>query len=140
MEEDFSDSVPCSSLAVDSVLRMSSAGVIWGSCFGPFDAKRQGLSGGVRASFIVKTVGRCGFACGLFAAMFSFAHCGIQRYRRQKDWVNSFAAGAIAGAAFGAGTRNWKQVAEEETLKLFCAQSVCVSVCLSVFNWSKVIG
>lgn len=25
---------------------------------------------------------------GLFAAIFSFSHCGIQRYRRQKDWVS----------------------------------------------------
>ncbi|KAG8389495.1 hypothetical protein BUALT_Bualt02G0235400 [Buddleja alternifolia] len=111
MDENFSDCVPCSSLAVDSVIRMSSAGVIWGSCVGPFDAKRLGLSGSARASFIAKSVGQCGFSCGLFAAIFSFAHCGIQRYRGQKDWVNTLAAGVVAGAAFGAGTRNWKQVA-----------------------------
>ncbi|EYU46659.1 hypothetical protein ABFS82_04G020800 [Erythranthe guttata] len=109
--EDFSESVPCSSLAVDSVLRMSSAGFIWGSCFGPFDAKRLGLSGSARASFIARTVGQCGFSCGLFAAIFSFSHCGLERYRRKKDWVNTLTAGAVAGAAFGAGTRNWKQVA-----------------------------
>ncbi|XP_020549827.1 outer envelope pore protein 16-4, chloroplastic isoform X4 [Sesamum indicum] len=89
MEEDFSVSTPCSSIAVDSVLRMSSAGVIWGACFGPFDARRLGI----------------------FAAIFSFTHCGMQRYRRKKDWVNTLAAGVLAGAAFGAGTRNWKQVA-----------------------------
>ncbi|KAL8061769.1 hypothetical protein ABFX02_02G106200 [Erythranthe guttata] len=65
------------------------AGFIWGSCFGPFDAKRLGL----------------------FAAIFSFSHCGLERYRRKKDWVNTLTAGAVAGAAFGAGTRNWKQVA-----------------------------
>ncbi|KAK6120193.1 hypothetical protein DH2020_046099 [Rehmannia glutinosa] len=109
--EDLSDSIPCSSIAVDSVLRMSSAGVIWGSCFGPFDAKRHGLSGSARAAYTAKLVGKCGFSCGLFAAIFSFANCGIQRYRQQKDWVNTLAAGVVAGAAFGAGTRNWKQVA-----------------------------
>lgn len=27
---------------------------------------------------------------GLFAAIFSFSHCGIQRYRRQKDWVSQY--------------------------------------------------
>ncbi|KAL3849753.1 hypothetical protein ACJIZ3_011635 [Penstemon smallii] len=111
MEEEFLDSVPCSSLAVDSVLRMSSAGMIWGSCFGPFDAKRRGLSGVARASFVAKSIGQCGFQYGLFAAIFSFTHCEIQRYRRRKDWVNTLTAGVVAGAAFGAGTRNWKQVA-----------------------------
>ncbi|KAK4407002.1 UNVERIFIED_CONTAM: Outer envelope pore protein 16-4, chloroplastic [Sesamum angustifolium] len=111
MEEDFSVSTPCSSLAIDSVLRMSSAGVIWGACFGPFDARRLGLSGSARASYIAKTVGQCGFSCGIFAAIFTFTHCGMQRYRQKKDWVNTLAAGALAGAAFGAGTRNWKQVA-----------------------------
>ncbi|XP_057782318.1 outer envelope pore protein 16-4, chloroplastic isoform X2 [Salvia miltiorrhiza] len=111
MEADLADYMPCSSIAVDSVLRMSSAGVIWGACYGPFDAERLGLSGSSRASYIAKTVGKCGFYCGLFAGIFSFAHCGIQRYRRRKDWVNTLSAGVVAGAAFGAGTRNWKQVA-----------------------------
>ncbi|KAL1542637.1 outer envelope pore protein 16-4, chloroplastic-like isoform X2 [Salvia divinorum] len=111
MEADPVDHMPCSSIAVDSVLRLSSAGAIWGACYGPFDAKRLGLTGSYRASYIAKTVGKCGFYCGLFAAIFSFSHCGIQRYRRQKDWVNTLSAGVVAGAAFGAGTRNWKQVA-----------------------------
>ncbi|KAL0389642.1 UNVERIFIED_CONTAM: Outer envelope pore protein 16-4, chloroplastic [Sesamum calycinum] len=69
------------------------------------------LSGSARASYIAKTVGHCGFSCGIFAAIFTFTHCGMQRYRQKKDWVNTLAAGALAGAAFGAGTRNWKQVA-----------------------------
>ncbi|XP_042061551.1 outer envelope pore protein 16-4, chloroplastic-like isoform X1 [Salvia splendens] len=103
--------IPCSSIAVDSVLRLGSAGAIWGACYGPFDAKRLGLSGSYRASHIAKTVGKCGFYCGLFAAIFSFSHCGIQRYRRRNDWINTLSAGVVAGAAFGAGTRNWKQVA-----------------------------
>lgn len=111
MEDDLSDSVPCSSIAVNSVIRVSSAGVIWGSCVGPFDARSLGLSGMTRARFIAESIGQHGFQWGLFAAIFSFAHCGIQRYRRQKDWVNTLAAGAVAGAAYGAGTRKWKQIA-----------------------------
>ncbi|KAL8530972.1 hypothetical protein ACS0TY_007839 [Phlomoides rotata] len=118
MEDDLSDSVPCSSIAVDSALRMSSAGLLWGSCVGPFDAKRQGLSGSARTLLIAKTVGKLGFSCGLFGAIFSFSHCGIQRYRQRKDWVNTLSAGVLAGAAICAGTRNWKPVAFN--IGLFC--------------------
>ncbi|KAL2556682.1 Outer envelope pore protein 16-4 [Forsythia ovata] len=111
MERDFFDEAPCSSIAVDSVIRMGTAGVIWGSCVGPFDANKLGLTGITRASFVAKLVGQYGLQWGVFAAIFSFTHCGIQRYRGKKDWVNTFTAGVAAGAAFGAGTRNWKQVA-----------------------------
>ncbi|XP_022875783.1 outer envelope pore protein 16-4, chloroplastic isoform X2 [Olea europaea var. sylvestris] len=101
MERDFFDEAPCSSIAVDSIIRMGTAGVIWGSCVGPFDANK----------LVAKLVGQYGLHWGFFAAIFSFTHCGIQRYRGKKDWVNTFTAGVAAGAAFGAGTRNWKQVA-----------------------------
>ncbi|XP_060178411.1 outer envelope pore protein 16-4, chloroplastic isoform X3 [Lycium barbarum] len=89
MEVDIADDVPCSSIAVDSVIRMGTAGLIWGSCTGPYDADKLGM----------------------FAAIFSSTRCGLQRYRRRNDWVNVLTAGVVAGAAFGAGTRNWKQVA-----------------------------
>ncbi|XP_055832065.1 outer envelope pore protein 16-4, chloroplastic isoform X2 [Solanum dulcamara] len=89
MEVDIADNVPCSSIAVDSVIRMGTAGLIWGSCSGPYDANKLGM----------------------FAAIFSSTRCGLQRYRRRNDWVNVLTAGVVAGAAFGAGTRNWKQVA-----------------------------
>lgn len=111
MEVDIADDIPCSSIAVDSVIRMGTAGLIWGSCSGPYDANKLGLSGINRASFIAKSVGRLGFQWGLFAAIFSSTRCGFQRYRRRNDWVNVLTAGVVAGAAFGAGTRNWKQVA-----------------------------
>ncbi|CAA0828211.1 Outer envelope pore protein 16-4- chloroplastic [Striga hermonthica] len=110
--DDPSDSAPCSSLAVDYVLRTSYAGAIWGFCHGPFDAKSLGLSGSARATHTAKLMGKYGFSCGLFAALFAFTNCGVQRYRQRKDWVNTLAAGVVAGAAFGAGTRDWKQVAE----------------------------
>ncbi|KAL3531471.1 hypothetical protein ACH5RR_010793 [Cinchona calisaya] len=103
--------VPCSSMAVDAVLRIGTAGLIWGCCTGSHEATKLGLYGTARASFLAKSVGRFGIQWGLFAAIFSFTRCGIQRYRRQTDWANALVGGAVAGAAIGAGTRNWKQVA-----------------------------
>ncbi|EPS59374.1 hypothetical protein M569_15434 [Genlisea aurea] len=114
MTEDLSDSVPCSSIAVDSSIRLGAAGAIWGSCFGPYESRKLGLTRGARMAFIAKSIGHNGISC----AIFSFTHCGIQRYRHQKDLVSTFAAGAIAGAAFGAGTGNWKQAAA--ITGLFC--------------------
>ncbi|CAI9757385.1 unnamed protein product [Fraxinus pennsylvanica] len=104
MERDFFDTAPCSSIAVDSVIRMGTVSVIWGSCVGPFDANKLGFTGIARVSFVAKSVGQYGLKWGYFAAIFSFTHCGIQRYRGKKDWVN-------VGAAFATGTQNWKQVA-----------------------------
>ncbi|KAI5680448.1 hypothetical protein M9H77_01675 [Catharanthus roseus] len=111
MEGGIGDEVSCSTIAVDAVLRIGTAGVIWGSCSGPYEANKLGLSGVARASFLAKSVGRHGCQWGLFAAIFSFTRCGVQRYRGHNDWVNALVGGAVAGAAIGAGTRNWKQVA-----------------------------
>ncbi|KAM3373639.1 Outer envelope pore protein 16-4, chloroplastic [Capsicum chinense] len=111
MEVDIAGEVPCSSIAVDSVIRMTTAGLIWGSSTAPHDANKLGLAGIHRASFIAKSVARFGVQWGMFAAIFSSTQCGLQRYRRRNDWVNVLTAGVVAGAAFGAGTRNWKQVA-----------------------------
>ncbi|KAJ6879999.1 hypothetical protein NC652_033365 [Populus alba x Populus x berolinensis] len=110
MEEELIGAVPCSSLAVDSVLRVGTAGAIWGSCIGPYDARKRGLTGVAQASFVAKTIGKFGFQCGLVAGVFTATCCGIQRYRRQNDWVNPLIAGAVAGAAVAAGTRSWTQV------------------------------
>ncbi|KAH6766409.1 hypothetical protein C2S52_017392 [Perilla frutescens var. hirtella] len=122
MEANSSDLLPCSPFAVDYALRMSHLGVIWGSCYGPFKAKRLGLSGSSQALHIVKTVGKCGIYTGLFTAIFSLSNCGIERYRQQRDWVNTMSAGVIVGAAFGAGTRKWKKVAV--ITGLYCALSM----------------
>ncbi|XP_050235666.1 outer envelope pore protein 16-4, chloroplastic [Mercurialis annua] len=111
MEEDLSGVVPCSSLAVDSIIRVGTAGAIWGLCIGPHDARKRGFTGTAHASFVAKSVGRYGFQCGLVAGVFTVTRCGIQRYRRKNDWVNALLAGAVAGAAVAAGTRNWTQVA-----------------------------
>uniref|UniRef100_A0A5B7AJU7 Outer envelope pore protein 16-4 n=1 Tax=Davidia involucrata TaxID=16924 RepID=A0A5B7AJU7_DAVIN len=122
MEREIAGDVPCSSLAVDSILRVGTAGLIWGLCTGPYDANKKGLTGIARASFVAKSVGKFGFQCGIFAGIFSFTRCGIQRYRKQNDWVNALIAGAVAGAAVGAGTRSWKQVAGMAGLvSAFCA-------------------
>ncbi|KAB5527428.1 hypothetical protein DKX38_021275 [Salix brachista] len=53
MEEELIGAVPCSSLAVDSILRVGTAGAIWGSCIGPYDARKRGLTGVTQASFVV---------------------------------------------------------------------------------------
>ncbi|KAK7851928.1 outer envelope pore protein 16-4 [Quercus suber] len=139
MEDEINGAVPCSSLAVDSILRVGTAGAIWGLCMGPYDARKQGLSGVTRASFVAKAVGKFGFQYGLVAGIYMITRCGIQRYRRQKIGpmreevicqepynfkllhaaiqsfqyecgVNGLVAGALAGAAFAARTRSWTQV------------------------------
>nr|GMD64004.1 outer envelope pore protein 16-4, chloroplastic [Ipomoea batatas] len=110
MEADISGEFPCSSIAVDSVLRIGTAGLIWGGLTGPLDADKQGLTGLARAPFIARSIGRLGFQWGLFAAVFSFTHCGVQRYRRKADLVNVLTASVVAGTVIG-GTRQWKQVA-----------------------------
>ncbi|CAK9175329.1 unnamed protein product [Ilex paraguariensis] len=113
MEGQFIDDTPCSSIAIESILRGGTAGLLWGLCAGPYEANKSGLTGFARASFVAKSVGQFGFQCGLFAGIFSITRCGLQRYRRKNDWlqVNALVAGAVAGAAVGVGTRNWKQAA-----------------------------
>nr|AFK46855.1 unknown [Lotus japonicus] len=112
MEEDLNNVVPCSSLAVESSLRVGTAGAIWGLCYGPYEARQQGLTGIPRVSFVANTVGKFGIRCGLVAGVFSITRCRIRQYRRQDDWVNGLIAGAVAGAsvAVAAGTRKWTQV------------------------------
>ncbi|XP_024012944.1 outer envelope pore protein 16-4, chloroplastic isoform X2 [Eutrema salsugineum] len=81
MEEELLSAVPCSSLAVESVLRVSTAGGLYGFCAGPRDARRIGLSGLSQASYVAKSVGRIGFQCGIVSGIFTMTHCGLQRYR-----------------------------------------------------------
>ncbi|KAK4282504.1 hypothetical protein QN277_013870 [Acacia crassicarpa] len=107
MEDHVFGVVPCSSLAVESIIRVGTAGAIWGLCSSPYDARFTGLA---QASFVANSVGRFGFQCGLVAGIFSITRCGIQKYRNQDDWVNGLIAGAVAGAAVAARTRNWTQV------------------------------
>ncbi|KAK4282503.1 hypothetical protein QN277_013870 [Acacia crassicarpa] len=110
MEDHVFGVVPCSSLAVESIIRVGTAGAIWGLCSSPYDARKQGFTGLAQASFVANSVGRFGFQCGLVAGIFSITRCGIQKYRNQDDWVNGLIAGAVAGAAVAARTRNWTQV------------------------------
>ncbi|GKV22159.1 hypothetical protein SLEP1_g32046 [Rubroshorea leprosula] len=101
--------VPCSSIAVDSALRIGTAGAIWGLCISPHDAREKGLTGAAKASFVAKSVGRCSFQCGLIAGVFQMSHCWIEQYRGRKDWKNSVIAGAVGAAAATAvtGIRKW---------------------------------
>ncbi|XP_010519338.1 PREDICTED: outer envelope pore protein 16-4, chloroplastic isoform X2 [Tarenaya hassleriana] len=84
MEEEQMSSVPCSSLAVESAIRVATAGGIFGFCAGPREGRRIGLTGVPQASYVAKYVGRFGFQCGL--------------------------VGAVAGGAVAVRTRNLTQV------------------------------
>ncbi|KAJ6319859.1 hypothetical protein OIU78_015292 [Salix suchowensis] len=88
MEEELIGAVPCSSLAVDSILRV----------------------GTVFPKLIYFDLALLSYSSGLVAGVFTATCCGIQRYRRQNDWVNPLIAGAVAGATVAAGTRSWTQV------------------------------
>ncbi|GAV66954.1 Tim17 domain-containing protein [Cephalotus follicularis] len=109
-QQQLNDVAPCSSLAVDSILRIGTAGAIWGLCTGPHETRKLGLTGITQVSYVAKAASKCSFQCGLAAGVFSITHCGIERYRRKKDWVNALIAGGVAGAAVAAGTRSWTQV------------------------------
>ncbi|MCL7022052.1 hypothetical protein MKW94_021007 [Papaver nudicaule] len=110
MEEERDYDFPCSSLAVDSVVRLGAGGAIWGLCLGSYDSRKNGLTGVPRASYVVKSVGRIGLQCGLFAGLYTGTRCGVQRYRRKKDMLNASIAGAVAGAAIAIKTRSLTQV------------------------------
>ncbi|XVE73333.1 hypothetical protein DITRI_Ditri11bG0109300 [Diplodiscus trichospermus] len=110
MEEELSGVIPCSSIAVESVLRVGTAGALWGFCSAPYDGRQKGLTGIAQASFVVKSVGKFGSQCGLVAGVFSMTRCGLQRYRKQNDQINTVIAGAVAGAAVAARTRSWTKV------------------------------
>ncbi|GMN37984.1 hypothetical protein TIFTF001_007256 [Ficus carica] len=108
---------PCSSLAVESIIRVGTA----------------------------RSIAGFGFQCGLVAGIFTSTRCGLQRYRRKDDlfyhslvhsktmksptdaiiefWkVNSLVAGAAAGAAVAASTRSWSQVVGTTCLvSILCA-------------------
>jgi hypothetical protein len=43
MEEELLSAVPCSSLTVESVLRVATAGGLYGLCAGPRDARKIGI-------------------------------------------------------------------------------------------------
>ncbi|XP_020237831.1 outer envelope pore protein 16-4, chloroplastic [Cajanus cajan] len=113
---------PCSSLAVEAIIRVGAAGAIWGLCAGPYDARKQGLTGVAKASFVANSVGSFGFRCGFVAGVFSITRCGVQKYRGRNDWVNGLIGGAVAGGAAAAGTRSLAQVVGMAGLvSVFCA-------------------
>ncbi|XP_050109362.1 outer envelope pore protein 16-4, chloroplastic-like isoform X4 [Malus sylvestris] len=103
MEGEPCDVVPCSSVTVDSILRIGTAGAIWGLCAGPHDARKQGLAGAAQVAFRH-------WVEGLVVGICTLTHCGLQRYRGKSDWVNGVVAGAVAGGAIAAMTRSWTQV------------------------------
>ncbi|XP_026445126.1 outer envelope pore protein 16-4, chloroplastic-like isoform X1 [Papaver somniferum] len=112
MEEqrDIRDDVPCSSITAESVVRFGTGGAIWGLCIGLYDSRKNGLTGFSRASYVVKSVGKLGLQCGVFAGIYTGTQCGVERYRRKKDMLNASIAGAVSGAAVAIRTRSWTQV------------------------------
>ncbi|KAJ4872126.1 hypothetical protein Rs2_19127 [Raphanus sativus] len=110
MEEELLAGVPCSSRAVESVIRVSTAGGLYGFCAGPYNARKLGLSGVSQASYVAKSIGRIGFQCGIVSGIFTMTNCGLQRYRGKSDWLNALMGGAVAGAAVAIRTRNWSHV------------------------------
>ncbi|KAI3975413.1 hypothetical protein MKX01_037931 [Papaver californicum] len=112
MEEErvIKDDVPCSSIAVDSVVRFGAGGAIWGLCIGLYDSRKNGLTGVSRASYVVKSVGKMGLTCGFFAGIYTSTRCGVERYRRKKDMLNASIAGALSGAVIAIKTRSLTQV------------------------------
>ncbi|KAH0978253.1 hypothetical protein GBA52_027972 [Prunus armeniaca] len=109
MEGEPYDVVPCSSVAVDSILRIGTAGAIWGLCSAPHEARKQGKVQNF-PSFSPK-ICRIDFDfVRLVAGICTATHCGLQRYRGKSDWVNGLIAGAVAGGAIAAMTRSWTQV------------------------------
>ncbi|KAL9318137.1 hypothetical protein ACSQ67_014654 [Phaseolus vulgaris] len=87
MEENLDGVAPCSSLAVEAIIRVGAAGAIWGLCAGPYDARQQGLTGIAKASFVANTVRSFGIRCGFVAGVFSITRCGVQKYRGRNDWL-----------------------------------------------------
>ncbi|CAN6690438.1 unnamed protein product [Malus baccata var. baccata] len=110
MEGEPCDVMPCSSVTVDSILRIGTAGAIWGLCAGPHDARKQGLAGAAQLAFVARSAGTFGVQYGLVAGICTLTHYGLQRYRGKSDWVNGVVAGAVAGGAIAAMTRSWTQV------------------------------
>ncbi|XP_050109363.1 outer envelope pore protein 16-4, chloroplastic-like isoform X5 [Malus sylvestris] len=83
MEGEPCDVVPCSSVTVDSILRIGTAGAIWGLCAGPHDARKQGLAGAAQVAFRH-------WVEGLVVGICTLTHCGLQRYRGKSDWVSEW--------------------------------------------------
>ncbi|KAH0884330.1 hypothetical protein HID58_060426 [Brassica napus] len=90
MEDELLAGVPCSSRAVESVIRVSTAGGLYGFCAGPRNARKLGLSGVSQASYVAKSIGKIGFQCDAS--------------------VNALVGGAVAGAAVALRTRNCSHV------------------------------
>ncbi|KNA16315.1 hypothetical protein SOVF_090220 [Spinacia oleracea] len=111
METKIEEDTPCSSFVVESIVRVGTAGALWGLCSGPSEATKLGLAGFARASFLAKSIGVNSVQCGIFSGIFTVARCGIQTYRGRADAVNAAGAGAIVGAAIAVGTRSKKEIA-----------------------------
>nr|XP_028945099.1 outer envelope pore protein 16-4, chloroplastic isoform X3 [Malus domestica] len=105
MEGEPCDVVPCSSVTVDSILRIGTAGAIWGLCAGPHDARKQGEVGWNVWSSV------CTGLKDLLLEFVLLLTAGFNDIgERAIGLVNGVVAGAVAGGAIAAMTRSWTQV------------------------------
>ncbi|XP_070664688.1 outer envelope pore protein 16-4, chloroplastic isoform X1 [Malus domestica] len=99
MEGEPCDVVPCSSVTVDSILRIGTAGAIWGLCAGPHDARKKGLAGSAQVAFVARSAGTFGVQygkahmyhlCSLFLFCFVLFFCLLCS---ERHWVEGLVAG-----------------------------------------------
>ncbi|XP_013717548.1 outer envelope pore protein 16-4, chloroplastic isoform X4 [Brassica napus] len=109
MEDELLAGVPCSSRAVESVIRVSTAGGLYGFCAGPRNARKLGLSGVSQASYVAKSIGKIGFQCdaGYCRRVYKKNRAVVSGSYFQ---VNALVGGAVAGAAVALRTRNCSHV------------------------------
>ncbi|XP_048609809.1 outer envelope pore protein 16-4, chloroplastic isoform X2 [Brassica napus] len=137
MEDELLAGVPCSSRAVESVIRVSTAGGLYGFCAGPRNARKlgimkiylflfiylrflknlhladelklPGLSGVSQASYVAKSIGKIGFQCdaGYCRRVYKKNRAVVSGSYFQ---VNALVGGAVAGAAVALRTRNCSHV------------------------------
>ncbi|KAJ8422709.1 hypothetical protein Cgig2_002693 [Carnegiea gigantea] len=132
METEAEFDTPCSSMAVDSILRVGTAGVLWGLCTAPHDAAKlvhmkmwyEPVDGLYECEVTLSCL-----LCSACTSIAGFAIGGLGLICLDKpsvSWrndlayddvvcvlleINSAAAGAIAGAVIAASTRSRKHVA-----------------------------
>ncbi|KAL8138625.1 hypothetical protein V2J09_004626 [Rumex salicifolius] len=74
-DEVIESDTPCSSLAVEQILRLGTAGALWGLCSAPYDATKLGLTGFARTSSVARSMATFGIQCGFSAGVFSIVCC-----------------------------------------------------------------
>ncbi|KAF3787418.1 Outer envelope pore protein 16-4 [Nymphaea thermarum] len=96
MDEELRDGIPCSSLAVDSFLRLGAAGSAWGMFFGPYEAQKRGLTGLARTAVVVNASVAGAITGALLAA-------------KTKSWMQIFSTAAVV-SGMSAAADHWQKI------------------------------